>query len=176
MLVAGTPITEVKEIRVAIAGSRDYPFLEMVDAFVDGMVSECQKEGGRLTIITGLARGVDLRARSRALKLGINVIDVPPDPRYAPRIAPIIRNTEIVSLCQKLVAFWDWQSHGTLDAIEKAHRAGKLAAVFDQDGHERPLAEVLARAAEIRRQQRAAVALVRTRAQAKKGIPHAHHE
>ena len=41
------------------------------------------------------------------------------------RGAPIIRNREIVDYAEKVVAFWDGRSRGTLSVIEYAQKTGK---------------------------------------------------
>ena len=44
--------------------------------------------------------------------------------RYG-RVAPIIRNKEIVDYADKIIAFWNGSSKGTLSVIKYAEKTGK---------------------------------------------------
>lgn len=110
--------------KVAIVGSRKYGELGRVREYVRRL-----PDGA--SVISGGAPGVDSAAEDEARLMGIHVTQVRPDyDSHPPHIAPIVRNSRIVELCDELVAFWDGESGGTWDAISKAKRAGKLSDVF----------------------------------------------
>jgi hypothetical protein len=52
--------------------------------------------------------------------------------------AGFIRNEEVVSYCDVLVAFWDGVSRGTAHAIARARYAGKRVIVHGPDGGPAP--------------------------------------
>lgn len=122
--------------RVAIVGSRDYPDLEEVLAFVRGL------DPGTL-VISGGAQGVDLTAEHEADRLGFDVLEFEPDyERYGPQRAPLERNTLIVEAADRIVAFqtackrcgptscpYNGMSHGTGDTVRKALRARKRVSL-----------------------------------------------
>lgn len=77
------------------------------------------------TVMTGGARGVDAIAMEAAHKQGLKVVTVRPDYGTFGQIAPLIRNGHMAERCDRAVFFWDGQSHGTRDAIQKVRRYGK---------------------------------------------------
>lgn len=97
--------------KVAIVGSRDFPFMEMVIAYVRTL-----PEG--TTVISGGARGVDRIAWEQARKRGLQIRVIRPDyEAHAPKLAPLVRNGRIAAECDRMVAFWDGLSGGTANAI-----------------------------------------------------------
>ena len=59
-------------MKIAIVGSRDFPQLERIDAFVDSL-----SPGD--VVVSGGARGVDSRAERRARARGLEVLSIPAD-------------------------------------------------------------------------------------------------
>lgn len=76
-------------------------------------------------VVTGGARGADRLAAKRARARGLIVALHLPDWRRHGLRAAFIRNQAIVDDCDRLVAFWDGESRGTADVIERARKAGK---------------------------------------------------
>ena len=107
--------------RVAIVGSRGYPDRIAVEAYVWTL-----SPGS--VVVTGGAPGPDTWAaeeiEQRSIE-GLSVEVYPADWETHGRAAGPVRNTTIVERCDRVVAFWDGQSKGTLDTIRKAVRAGK---------------------------------------------------
>lgn len=112
---------------IAIVGSRDFPNLEMVQKFVESL------DDGTI-IVTGGARGVDQAAEDAALPLGLFVQVIKPDWNRYGRGAGMIRNTQIVKASDKVVAFWDGESRGTMDTVKKARKVRKPVAIYGADG------------------------------------------
>jgi len=104
-------------MNVAIVGSRNFPGLHRVDKFVAGLPDDC-------VVVSGGARGVDSRAQAAATARGLTVIVHHADWETYGKRAGFMRNSKIVEGCDYLVAFWDEQSKGTQDSIQKARRAG----------------------------------------------------
>ena len=76
-------------------------------------------------IVSGGAVGVDSAAAKFAKEQGLKLTEFLPQYEKYGRAAPIIRNREIVDYAEKVVAFWDGRSRGTLSVIEYAQKTGK---------------------------------------------------
>lgn len=116
-------------MRVAIVGSRDYPSLHLVTAYVRSL----EHHDPTITVVSGNARGVDRTAQDEALLLGMRVLIIPADWRQG-RGAGYARNFEIVDVSDVVIAFWDGKSMGTQHDIKLAREAGKRLRVFDPEG------------------------------------------
>ncbi len=119
---------DIRIIKVAIVGSRDYPHLD----FVRAIVQQIHRKYPNAIIVSGGARGVDRAAEEEARRLGMR----PPKVFLADwnahgRAAGMLRNSEIVAESEIVLAFWDGRSRGTLDTITKAQAAGKRVFVYD---------------------------------------------
>jgi hypothetical protein len=112
---------------IAIVGSRTYPKLELVKKFVEDL-------DDTTSIVTGGARGVDQAAEDAALNRGLSVRVIKADWERYGRGAGVIRNTQIVKVADEVVAFWDQESKGTEDTINKARKAGKRIRIYNPDG------------------------------------------
>ena len=81
-------------------------------------------------IVSGGAVGVDSCAAEYATVNGIKLtVFLPQYDRYG-KAAPIVRNKQIVDYADKIVAFWDGNSRGTLFVIKYAERKGKACDVI----------------------------------------------
>jgi len=106
-------------MKIAVVGSRS-----IVVADMDRYVSDCDE------IVSGGAVGVDSCAAEYAKKQGIKLtVFLPQYERYG-RAAPIVRNKEIVDYADKIVAFWNGRSKGTLSLIKYAKNAGKPCEII----------------------------------------------
>jgi YspA, cpYpsA-related SLOG family len=113
--------------RIAIVGSRNYPRQDLVEQFVAAMPA------GTI-VVSGGARGVDRFAEEAAKRLGLEVRVFRADwDRLGAKAGPI-RNSEIVANADRVVAFWNGKSRGTLDTVGKAVAAGLPVEVFGLDG------------------------------------------
>lgn len=97
-------------MKVAIIGSRD----TCENAY--NMILE-QIPVGCSEIISGGARGVDFLAKKAAKELGLKFTCCRPNYKKYGRIAPLVRNNEIVYKADYVLAFWDGHSKGTRHAI-----------------------------------------------------------
>ena len=81
-------------------------------------------------IVTGGAFGVDSCAADHANTKGLKLtLFLPQYDRYG-RAAPIVRNKEIVDYADKVLAFWDGKSKGTLSVIKYAQKVGKPCEII----------------------------------------------
>ena len=81
-------------------------------------------------IVSGGARGVDTSARHYAQKNGLKLTEFLPDYNKYGKIAPLVRNLEIIDYADEVYAFWDGTSRGTKYVIENCRRKKKKVHVF----------------------------------------------
>lgn len=134
----GKPTTRRKELRapraaprvaqrVAIVGSRAYPAPERVEAYV-------RRLPAGTVVVSGGAPGVDRTAEAAARARGLEVRVHLPDWKRLGKAAGYARNQTIVDDANRVVAFWDGVSRGTMHTIGLARRAGKKVVVFGERG------------------------------------------
>ena len=102
-------------MKLAIVGSRNVGSID-ISAYISEMPAE---------IISGGAKGVDTLAAEFAKSRGIKLTEFLADYKKHGRGAPIRRNALIVEACDKVLAFWDGVSKGTLSSINLAKKLGK---------------------------------------------------
>lgn len=81
-------------------------------------------------IVSGGARGVDACAREYARRHGLKLTEFLPDYAQYGRQAPLRRNLQIIDYADRVLAFWDGQSHGTTYVIRQCRLQGKPIRVF----------------------------------------------
>ena len=81
-------------------------------------------------IVSGGARGVDTSARMYAKQNGILLTEFLPDYEQYGKIAPLVRNLEIIDYADEVFAFWDGTSRGTKFVIENCRRKKKKIHIF----------------------------------------------
>ena len=80
-------------------------------------------------IVSGGAKGVDSLAAEYAIKNSLKLTEFLPDYQRYGRAAPIVRNRKIAEYADKIIAFWDGKSKGTLYVINYAKQIGKECEV-----------------------------------------------
>ena len=106
-------------MKIAVIGSRNISVIN-----IGSYLSDCDE------IVSGGAVGVDSCAAEYASENGIKLtVFLPQYARYG-RAAPIVRNKEIVNYADKIVAFWNGKSKGTLSVIKYAEKTGKPCEVI----------------------------------------------
>ena len=113
ILKISIPNLEV-DMKIAIIGSRG---IKNVD------ISPYVSEGDE--IVSGGAAGVDRCAADFAVKHRLKLTEFLPEYKIYGRGAPILRNKRIVDYADRVVAFWDGGSKGTLSVIRYAEKTGK---------------------------------------------------
>lgn len=106
-------------MKVAVVGSRNILITD-----IGAYISEDDE------IVSGGAVGVDSCATEYAKRKGLKLtVFLPQYERYG-RAAPIVRNKKIVDYSDKIIAFWDGKSRGTLSVIKYAERVGKPCEII----------------------------------------------
>ena len=105
-------------MRIAIIGSRNVKSVNLGD-----FVSPLDE------IVSGGAKGVDSCAAEYARLHGLKLTEFLPQYELYGRGAPIVRNKQIVDYADKVIAFWDGSSKGTLSVIKYAEKTHKECVV-----------------------------------------------
>ena len=109
-------------MNVSIIGSRGFNNKLLFDAVIDQIIENIQSP---ITIISGGAKGADQLAADYATHKSIHLKVYQADWKRYGKGAGMIRNTQIIEDADLVIAFWDGQSKGTLDSINKAKKLHK---------------------------------------------------
>lgn len=110
------------QVRLAVVGSRDFPYPWMVSEYLDRKVFD--------QLVSGGAKGVDSLARAYSIEHDKPFKEFPADWDLHGKIAGFIRNREIVEYATDVVAFHYMASRGTQHTIDLARGSGKLREVI----------------------------------------------
>lgn len=114
--------------RVIIAGGRDfsnYPYLRScADKDLAAITDEIQ-------IVSGNARGADSLGERYAQEKGYKLALFPADWERYGRSAGPRRNAQMAENADALIAFWDGQSRGTKNMIDRATEKGLKVTVHN---------------------------------------------
>ena len=106
-------------MKIAIVGSRNVTVSD-----IGKYVSDAEE------IVSGGAVGVDCCVAEYAKENGIRLTEFLPQYERYGRAAPIVRNKEIVDYSDKIIAFWNGTSKGTLSVIKYAQKTGKPCEII----------------------------------------------
>ena len=113
-------------VKIAVIGSREFKQMGLVEETLYSKINYIDVE-----IITGGARGVDKFAEEFAKRINRPCRIIKPiNPKD--KLSYLFRNVEIVTLADKIIAFWDGKSKGTKFAIDYAKARGKDIEVINQ--------------------------------------------
>lgn len=114
-------------MKVLICGSRDFPYTDFLFTFIKGLDKFD-------TVIVGGARGPDTQAErlARSYQIPVEVYPAPWE-EYGKRAGPV-RNQQMLDQGKPdmVVAFWDGESRGTHDMIERSRKAGVFTYVVSR--------------------------------------------
>lgn len=113
-------------MKIAIVGSRN---IEAAD------IGKYVSAGDE--IISGGAKGADALAAEYARNNGLKLTVFLPEYEKYGRAAPIVRNKQIVDCADKIIAFWDGSSKGTLSVLKYAEKTGKPCRVILNGEHDK---------------------------------------
>ncbi len=116
----------MKELRVIIAGKRDFNDFGRLCRYCDNILKVYKKSFDIITIISGNALGTDRMGEEYAKLRGYNLMIFPAEWFKYGRRAGIIRNAQMADYATSngvegiLIAFWNGLSKGTGNMIEQA--------------------------------------------------------
>mgnify|MGYP002509291301 CR=1 FL=1 len=111
---------EIKEIAIQVI-KKEKKAIENLEKYLPKETDE---------IVSGGASGIDACAARWAKEHGFALTEFLPQYERYGRGAPIVRNRQIVDYCDKVIAFWDGSSKGTLSVIQYAQKTGKPCEVI----------------------------------------------
>lgn len=103
-------------MKVAVVGSREYPWEYLVRGFIRSLPAEWE-------IVSGGARGVDTWAVAEAKLYGRTTYEFLPKDRSTQAL--FARNAEIAYDCDVMIGFIHDLAAGTLDALSRTQKLGK---------------------------------------------------
>ena len=111
-------------MRIIVAGSRTFADYDRLAKALDKLTDGWDRK--EMTLISGHAKGADKLGEQWAEERRImREIHHPDYQKHGEKLAPIIRNTEMVKSGADLaVVCWDGESKGTFDLMTKAKKAG----------------------------------------------------
>lgn len=124
----------MEDIRIIIAGGRDFSNYSLLKQSVDTIVKNFHNEN--LTIISGTARGADTLGEQYAEEQHLSIRRFPADwDTYGKNAGPI-RNAQMAKYASEgtegiLVAFWDRKSKGTKNMINEASNKGLIIKIVE---------------------------------------------
>ena len=120
----------MKELRIIIAGSRDFNDYELLKKSAIEIITKKTMLPDLTRIISGGARGADTLGERFANEMGLEITRFIPDWDDMGKRAGYVRNAEMAKFAVEdnndgmLIAFWDGQSRGTKHMIDLAKRYG----------------------------------------------------
>ena len=120
----------MKELRVIIAGSRDFGNYELLKKSAIEIITKKTMLPDLTRIISGGARGADTLGERFANEMGLEISRFIPDWDGLGKRAGYMRNAEMAKFAVEddndgmLIAFWDGQSRGTKHMIDLAKKYG----------------------------------------------------
>jgi hypothetical protein len=108
-------------MKVAVIGGREFNDYDRLKRILDLYPIT--------TIVSGGARGADSLGERYADEKGLKKEIYKPDWDLFGKTAGFMRNTTIVENSNMVVAFWDGESKGTKDSLDKAHNLKKTTLV-----------------------------------------------
>ena len=112
-------------MKLAIVGGRDFVDIDLLVGILWDLLGVKQSTKPKDTIISGGARGADSLAKNYALEEKLEYLEFLPDWDKFGKAAGFIRNQQIVDACDMVLAFWDGESKGTKNTIDRARKAKK---------------------------------------------------
>lgn len=110
-------------MKLAIVGGRDFNDYNILTTWVDSIFY--MQNTNLKFVVSGGAKGADSLAKKYTDEHIAEYIEYPAEWNKYGKSAGFIRNQTIVDNCDMVLAFWDGQSRGTADTIEKAKKAKK---------------------------------------------------
>jgi len=112
---------------LAIIGSRNFDNSEL---FQEGLIQVFEMWGLPTKVVSGGAKGADTFGEQWAKANDIECIVYKPDWKKHGRKAGILRNTDIINECDKVLAFPSQNGKGTQDSIKKAKQKNKDSIII----------------------------------------------
>ena len=120
-------IDSISKYKVIVAGCRDFADYELLKEKCDFYLQNKKPE--IIVIVSGHASGADTLGERYAQERGYETEIYPADWKTNGRAAGPIRNAQMATVADALIAFWDGKSRGTKNMIDTATKRGLQVAV-----------------------------------------------
>lgn len=117
-------------MKVIIAGSRNFYKYELLKQKCDEALCDFIINSESIEIVSGKARGTDELGERYAAERGFSIKPFPADWETYGNRAGTIRNAEMATYADTLIAFWDGYSSGTKNMLRLAEKKGLGVFVF----------------------------------------------
>ena len=124
---AFVPPNYIPKKKVIVAGSRTFQNYPLLCKELDKIKEQIGE------VVSGEARGADALGLTYAYDNDIKVKGFPADWERYGKSAGFVRNGEMADYADCLIAFWDGQSVGTKDMIDKMEKLGKEVHIIYYD-------------------------------------------
>ena len=127
----------MKELRIVIAGSRDFSNYGLLKQEVFNIIKYEVRPKDFIKIISGGAIGADTLGERFAEEFGLEVKRFIPDWDNLGKRAGYVRNTEMAKYAMQdnsygmLIAFWNGTSKGTKHMIDLANKYGLFVKIIN---------------------------------------------
>ncbi|MGL5189759.1 MAG: DUF2493 domain-containing protein [Paraclostridium sp.] len=111
-------------MKILICGGRDFNNKLLFEKSIDGLINAND------IIISGGAKGADALAETYAKHNNLETKIFLPQYNLWGKIAPLIRNSEMIKECDQVLAFWDGKSRGTKYTIDNANKNNKKVDII----------------------------------------------
>lgn len=111
-----------KPLKYGVVGSREFSDYDYMKSILHWFEASC--------IISGAARGADRLAKKYADENSIKCVEFKPNWDKYGKKAGLIRNQQIVTASDAVIAFWDGTSPGTRHSLQLAKEMDKETFVF----------------------------------------------
>ena len=120
-------IDSITKYKVIVARCRDFADYELLKEKCDFYLQNKKPE--IIVIVSGHASGADTLGERYAQERGYETEVYPADWKTNGRAAGPIRNAQMATVADALIAFWDGKSRGTKNMIDTATKRGLQVAV-----------------------------------------------
>jgi len=117
-------------MKIAIIGSRNFILKKPIEEYIDELLSD--DEFNNAQFISGGAKGIDSEIEEFCGK-NYREIKVIRPINPANKIDYLFRNIEIITLADKIIAFWDGKSKGTKFVIDYAKARDKDLIIITEE-------------------------------------------
>ncbi len=115
-------------MKIAVIGSRTFNDYQLLHDELETINATAEIS----LIVSGGAKGADSLAETYAEQYSLETLVFKPQYKGRnDRKAPLIRNKLIVEHCDRLIAFWDGQSNGTMFTVNYAKKLNKPVILID---------------------------------------------
>lgn len=120
----------MKEFKLIVAGGRDFnDYGRLHDAIIS--LAHNELKDFAVSIVSGMAKGADAMGAKFANTNGITLHKFPADWEAYGKRAGFMRNAQMGTFADGLLAFWDGKSRGTQHMIQCMEQAGKPVRVIN---------------------------------------------